>query len=446
MNLLEEAKKLISFRTVSEEGTKSLVHYLEPFCKRLGFQTTLQDDATHGYPNDINLIAFTKSDGSDLCPRGLLWVTHLDTVPPGNSTLWTKTGGNPFQATILGDRIYGLGSADTKLDFLCKLAAIERVGLKNIRIPFALIGTFGEEKSLGGARLLKDSGLVHPRFVLVSEPSELHPVAAHKGMLYMKAVLTPPSPLAGEGWGEGEQKIFHGRAAHGSMPHLGENAILKALAWLDELIKEYPTAHLTSIEGGTVHNIVPDHCQLSWQKAPEGASPGSQIIFLQKFLECSQKAEALLIQKKEVHFDPPQTTLNVGVIRTKEKTLEIEFDFRLIPNAESDALITLFKKLECDVKGARIEVIRSNQPLSTSEDSELAVYVKHALSDVGLQQTFLYKSGNTEGAIFNEMGAQSIVIGPGKSVGNIHAPNEYNEMSQLKKAVEFYTAFLQQFC
>src|SRR6266849_518416 len=56
-------------------------------------------------------------------PRGLLLVTHLDTVDPGPPEFWTETGGNPFALTQKGHRLFGLGSADTKLDALCKLFA-----------------------------------------------------------------------------------------------------------------------------------------------------------------------------------------------------------------------------------------------------------------------------------------------------------------------------------
>ena len=42
--------------------------------------------------------------------------------------------------------------------------------------------------------------------------------------------------------------------------------------------------------------------------------------------------------------------------------------------------------------------------------------------------------------------SEAIVTGPGRAVGNIHAPNEHNEIPQLHKAVEFYAAFLGQFC
>jgi acetylornithine deacetylase/succinyl-diaminopimelate desuccinylase-like protein len=138
-DLLEESKKLISLCSVSSEGTREIIEHLAPFCQKLGFHLTFQSPEEDNSSRQVNLIAHTVSkDSQNLCPHGLMMGTHLDTVPPGNPFLWTETGQDPFCATVKEGKIYGLGSADTKLDFLCKLQAIEKVGLKNIKVPLAL--------------------------------------------------------------------------------------------------------------------------------------------------------------------------------------------------------------------------------------------------------------------------------------------------------------------
>ena len=456
-DLIEESKKLISIRSVSSEGTRDLVEYLAPFCRGLEFHIAFQTAGNGQGSHEVNLIAHIVPESApDLCPGGLALVTHLDTVPPGDLSLWTETGGDPFRATIKGDKIYGLGSADTKLDFLCKLSAVENVGLKNFKIPVAVIGTFGEERALAGARLLRETGIIHPRFALVGEPSELRPVIAHKGILYMRAVyphpsLIPgtqvPSPASGRGARQSRNpvrvRVFKGRAAHGSMPHLGENAIRKAVEWLFAEQGKNPGLQLISIRGGTVHNVVPEECVV---EVSEGEKPCPRIEFLKKFFHLMKTADAYLKTHRNDAFDPPRTTGNIGVIRGDEKKIEIEFDFRLIPETDGNELYEIFQALPREIQGARAEMIRSNAPMATDRRSEIARRVGEALKEADLPVSFAAKSGNTEGAIFNAMGAESIVIGPGRSTGNIHAPNEYNEISRLQKAVEFYTAFLKQFC
>ncbi len=445
-DLIEESKKLISLRSDGLVGTRPLAEHLAPFCKQLGFNVTIQQGGNGG-GNEVNLIAH-NTPGPDLCPGGLTFVTHLDTVPGGDPSLWTKTGGDPYHATVEGDCLYGLGSADTKLDILCKLLAVEKVGLKNIKTPFALIGTFGEERSLAGTRLLKETGLIHPKLALIGEPSELRPVIAHKGILYLKAYFNSPHPPLNLRGGErgsykGERRSFTGRAAHGSTPHLGENAILKAIDWLLEEQKKRSSLQLLTIQGGTVHNVVPAFCAL---EVAEGKGDCPRIGFLKKFLQVMKTADAYLATHENKAFDPSRTTSNVGVIRGDEKGIEIEFDFRLIPETDGNALAEILQTVSREVEGAQVTPIRSNPPMNTEKSSEIADRVGKALQAVDLPISFKFKSGNTEGAIFNMMGAEAIVIGPGRSEGNIHSPNEHTTIPQLQKAVEFYTAFLGQFC
>lgn len=435
-DLIEEAKKILAIDTSGLTGTRPLAESLVPFCRRLGFTVSLQGPKT-GSP-DANLIAHTASpDGGDLCPDGLAFVTHLDTVPAGDPELWTETGGNPLQPVLSGDRLYGLGSADTKLDILCKLLAIDRVGLANLKIPLALVGSFGEERSLAGARLIRETGLMRPKFALIGEPSELKAVVAHKGILYMRARFQGD---AAEVRDPTVKKTFRGRAAHGSMPHLGENAIEKAMRWAFEQ-KE---SELVDIHGGTVHNVVPELCRIGLMPY---SSHGPRLRFLKAFLGLMDKAREMLQKEHNPAFDPPHSTDNIGVVRMPDlNTIEIDFDFRLIPETVIQSLEEIFAALPKEAPGGVVETIRSNPPLNTLPDTEIVRYVGQAQTGAGLTQAFVVKSGNTEAPIFREMGAQAVVIGPGRSVGNIHAPNEHVEVPQLFKAVDFYTAFLRQFC
>jgi acetylornithine deacetylase/succinyl-diaminopimelate desuccinylase-like protein len=189
---------------------------------------------------------------------------------------------------------------------------------------------------------------------------------------------------------------------------------------------------------------VPESCRLSYATS-EG--PGPRVRFLKSFIDAVDQARLFLATHRNPSFDPPHTTGNIGVIRTHaDGTVEIEFDYRLIPETDTKALFSIFQKIGASVPGAAVEEIRSNPPLNMPPDSEIVRRVGDAQGACGLARAFVVKSGNTEGAIFHDMGAQAVITGPGQAVGNIHAPNEHNEVSQLKKAVEFYAAFLRPFC
>ena len=110
----------------------------------------------------------------------------------------------------------------------------------------------GEETGCEGAlALAQDGALGRGGAVLVAEPTTNYPCVAHKGVVWADAVA-------------------RGKTAHGSMPHLGENAIYKlarAVARLEDFALEadehallgLPTVSLGTMSGGININSVPDY-------------------------------------------------------------------------------------------------------------------------------------------------------------------------------------------
>jgi acetylornithine deacetylase/succinyl-diaminopimelate desuccinylase-like protein len=66
-----------------------------------------------------------------------------------------------------------------------------------------------------------------------------------------------------------------------------------------------------------------------------------------------------------------------------------------------------------------------------------------ALARANLPMDNGVKAGCTEAGIYAAAGLQPIVFGPGPSTGVIHAPNEYNLLSEVAAAVRFYRALLE---
>jgi acetylornithine deacetylase/succinyl-diaminopimelate desuccinylase-like protein len=56
------------------------------------------------------------------------------------------------------------------------------------------------------------------------------------------------------------------------------------------------------------------------------------------------------------------------------------------------------------------------------------------------------KSGCTEAGLYAQAGIPAVVFGPGRSAGNIHAPNEHVAVAELEAAVEFYTRIIREQC
>ena len=145
LDLLSAAQALIAIDSRSSVSTGRRRRVPEPLCRDAGLEVALQSEHRDGVEQS-NLVAGRPGrDGA-----ALLLATHLDTVPPGDPALWTVSGGKPFTLTERDGELYGLGCADVKLDFLCKLAALERLRDEELRRPVVLAGTYGEEVGRSG--------------------------------------------------------------------------------------------------------------------------------------------------------------------------------------------------------------------------------------------------------------------------------------------------------
>ena len=121
-----------------------------------------------------------------------------------------------------------------------------------------LVGSFGEEHGLVGAKELAAGGLL-PRdaIAMVGEPSELKVITAHKGLMAFELTIQF-NPLRANREYYAYTLLFSGRAAHSVLQHLGENAIAKAL----EALATRSKLQLVSIDGGDAVNKVPARCEI----------------------------------------------------------------------------------------------------------------------------------------------------------------------------------------
>src|SRR5712672_3255949 len=253
---LETARALIRADTSPGRGTQAAAGLLAPLYEAAGLPVRRQEDG----PGEANLIAGpggTGAPGPDpsRVAGGALLVTHLDTVPAGPPDRWTETGGDPWALTSKDGWLFGLGCADVKLDALCKIEAARRLRGRKLARPFWLLGTFGEEVGLRGARRFAASAAfqeIRPRFVLCGEPSELQLITAHKGYAVVRCTVTDAKARVVSSAGPRVERLScAGKAAHSSTPHLGINAIRRALAWARS------GTPLLSTSGGTSANVVP---------------------------------------------------------------------------------------------------------------------------------------------------------------------------------------------
>jgi succinyl-diaminopimelate desuccinylase len=184
----------------------------------------------------------------------LLFTGHLDTVAPGDLSNWTH---DPFAATMVDGKIYGRGAADMKGGVAAIVLALEALARSSTELACDVIflGTVGEEVDQVGARAFLTEGKMEGvGAVIVGEPTNSDLGPAHKGALYIRLST-------------------YGRAAHGSTPEQGVNAVKHMIALVDYIEKHValsaplhalltpPTLTLTTLSGGIQTNVIPDRAQ-----------------------------------------------------------------------------------------------------------------------------------------------------------------------------------------
>jgi len=369
----------------------------------------------------------------------LLLLTHTDTVDPGPVAAWTVSP--PFKARRDGDRLYGLGSADAKVDLLAKLLAAERFRGRTLSHGFCVLGTWGEEVGLLGAKEFVRSGKVQPRFVVCGEPSDLTIIHAHKGYLVARVELGIKANAAPTGSPMGsvvESRTYQGRAAHSSTPNLGENAIEKALHDPESFGAGKPLAPVFA-HGGQGANSVAATCELGF-----GEGTSLPLAEARAVIDRWHALIGALSPDRDDRFDPPGAVSNVGFISGEGGRLTLLLDARLLPGHSPEAIAAAFEE-EVRALGGRVSFERQNPAVYTDPRGELCRAAQAISAGLGLSTELATKATNTEAAAFAGL-AEAIVFGPGTSRGNAHCPNEHTSIAQLLQAIDWYERLIAHFC
>jgi succinyl-diaminopimelate desuccinylase len=239
---LSLTQKLLSMNTVNPPGNEAAVaKFLARLLESGGFEVHLLPMA----PGRTNLIATLPGQGGKL---PLCFSGHLDTVP-FDKTRWSQ---DPLGGVVEYGKVFGRGASDMKSGVAAMVMAVLRLAaLPDRSAEIRLILSADQESGDNGANFLVKQGNVMGRAgaLILGEPTANYPMIGNKGMLWMKAHT-------------------RGVSAHASAPDKGENAIYKAARAVVRLenfdfdvthpLMGSSTISVTTIEGGTVLNMVPD--------------------------------------------------------------------------------------------------------------------------------------------------------------------------------------------
>ena len=164
-----------------------------------------------------------------------------------------------------------------------------------------------------------------------------------------------------------------------------------------------------------------------------------------------QIAEAL---KAEEHaaFDPPYTTLNVGLIGggTAKNILagqcRFTLEWRPVPGQKAAAALDLVRVAVEDERrrdadfDCEIEVTRIDGGMETAADSPLVRLLEELTGKAAGTVAF-----GTEAPQMAELGAQAVVLGPG-NIRDAHRTGEFVPVEELHACVAILTRAIENFC
>ena len=279
-------------------GEQRVADFLAATAGRVGLDVEFQEV----FPGRSNLLARLPASGQ--VRQRILLAPHMDTVGGESPEI--------FDPREKDGRLHGRGACDTKGSVAAMLTAlIELAGSPqrpgHTEIVFA--GLVDEENGQCGSRALVAKGF-RADLAIVGEPTRLQVVTAHKGDLWL-------------------QLETRGKAAHGSRPDLGRNAVHEMARIVDLLETTYaallrerrhallgnPTVSVGAIAGGSQPNIVPDRCRISIDRRTIPGETEAGVRREIKSLLHRHRLKAKLLNIRSAPCPPMETNLKRPLVR-----------------------------------------------------------------------------------------------------------------------------------
>lgn len=437
MSFLENCRKLVGLDSTPSHGNLAAAEFVGSLCEQAGLFVEYHRESVDGV-DQCNVIARPTVHLPD---AEVLFQTHLDTSEGGHFSQWTKTQANPFNASIYGDQMYGLGTADVKLDFLCKLEAIKSFAKRDLKIPFVLAGTFGAHTGMTGAIKLIRRKKLNAKWAFIGEPTGMRLVTAGLGLASVE--ISVPFSMEERVYRRDHDLLESSSTQSRMFSGGGENAIGKMLAYLVQLPDGIAVMDLS---GGTNHRSIPSNAVLEIDTVAGFKDP--ILPKISKIHSSLLDLEKVLAAIPAEGFTPAHPTMNLGMIRTAEDEVRMSGCCRLPPSVTDEVYEGWMRQLGESVQavGATFRVKDYRKGFLANEKSSFVTETQAVLREMGLNEAPDKMTTVTEASVFGRLGIECAVWGPGTSVGNSHAPNENIRISELEKATEVYKRLIERFC
>jgi len=369
--MVDSLKRFISINSVNPvfggPGEKEKADWLEELLKKMGYTVERHDTKDQNGIWRSNLLAIIP--GRDRSKT--LWiVTHIDTVPPGDLSLWET---DPFIPVVKDDRVYGRGAEDNGGSMIASIyagkALMELDVVPEYNFGLALVAD-EEAGSEYGIQYLIEKGVFRPDDMFLvpdagNKKGDFIEIA-EKSILWFKVTV-------------------NGKQGHASRPKTTENALRKGAQIITELDE-------------TLHR---------------------------KF---SEKDE--LFDEPLSTCEPTRSEKTVDNVNTVPGRFVFYFDCRVLPRYDLEDVLSTVKSV-LDGRGAELEVVvKQPAPDPTPADSDLVVKLSSVLKSLrNLEVRVGGIGGGTCAAFFRKKGWPAVVWSTIEETA--HQPNEYRKISHM---------------
>lgn len=475
---LDEAKRLIELNSVSDLGNEDLSKYIAILLEGSQFRVQTQqvshsrEDINKRQHNVIGIMG--NSLVEQKIRKGLLLLTPMDTVKPGHKKYWSRTTDeNPFKAHVSDDKIYGLGVADSKLDFLCKLHAARKFRDKKLKTPLYLVATCGDKVGMIGTRFLLESQALNPLYTLVGKPTHSKLVYQHSAsQLYLLSAKFQIVEKATRGFNRRANIRSRGLSAAAYHTNEGVNSIVEIMKFLSDANKSGFELRFSKLSGGSPVLQVPDDAQAEFYLTPHQLEDFKRF-FTEKLKEKDRDdqfeleigslgntgmsffpTEAFECLNRFFEWTHEHPELRVNFYQLSQDRGELNLYFQIFEESE-DKLKEFHQKFSsfCDKLSEEIVSVNLNHSkqyhfpaLNLSEDNEFLKICANSMEKADLFPNTDKGDFSSEAGLFFQKDFDVIVFGPGDTVKNINRPNESNQVEQLQGAIRFYEKIIESVC
>lgn len=418
--LVELFRSIIRFNTTNPPGNElPLANYLYDVFSKEGIDCEVIESGE----NRGNVIARLEGEVDS---KRVLYLSHLDVVPPGNIDLWSH---DPFAADMDGGWIYGRGALDCKSLVAAEAFSLILLKRLNIKPKYTLIFAATADEETGGRNGIGWIVEKYPEKVkadfVINEGGGIPIKGRDNTLIYLVDVAE-----------KGSCRIklkFHGKGGHSSVPFIKDNALYNM---------SLAVKRLYDFQSSTVYV---DAVKEMFETLFPTLMGVKGKLFLKLLLSPLEGLAFSLIDRFEPNFGRllrslTRMTIAVTIVKggVKENVIPSECEAivncRLLPGQDGNYALSIVKQALKDIPNIEIDVERSSPASSSPVNKTLLKNFKLVLSEIipnyKLQVAPFLMPGSSDSRYLRSLGA--IVYG----FSPINPEVNYNELMNLAHGID----------